>query len=131
VTDTDLLSRLPNELRASAIRVHAQPDIAGIGWTGDLARRVVAALRSSDAVVLGVEVHERRGDEILPRLADQWTMEPPSAREPPSSYVRRSHAGALAFINDYGDPGDGNIIYEMTVAPYNRIIRRAKRGAFG
>ena len=36
--ETDPLTRLPNELRAAAIRVHKQPEIAGIGWTREVAR---------------------------------------------------------------------------------------------
>ena len=106
IIDLDFINILPQELLDRGIFLRDKIGVYEIGWKFDDVIKVLDIIKEKEMVVLGGDVYELNGDEIIITY-DSWSFS--------GSNFIKSFEKASKYINNYYKNNGGNFIYSLVV----------------
>ena len=107
IIDLDFINILPQSLLSTGIFLREKIGVYEIGWKFDDVIKVLDIIKEKEMMVLGGDVYELNGDEIIITY-DSWSFS--------GSNFIKSFEKASEYINNYYKNNGDNFIYTLVVA---------------
>ena len=106
IIDLDFMNILPQALLNRGIFLRERIGVYEVGWKFDDVIKVLDIIKEKEMTVLGGDVYELNGDEIIITY-DSWSFS--------GSNFIKSFEKASKYINNYYKNNGGNFIYSLVV----------------
>ena len=107
IIDLDFINILPQSLLSRGIFLREKIGVYEIGWKFDDVIKVLDVIKEKEMTVLGGDVYELNGDEIIITY-DSWSFS--------GSNFIKSFEKASKYINNYYKNNGDNFIYTIIVS---------------